>query len=168
MKEVEAAARRDRRGRLVAEGAAGYSDPELFADVDEVLRRAVERERARRPPPRAAARRRGVASRHDLRFSSHRPVIGPAIVFVKRRLLLPIMRWLVDYNRDNFRRQQRVNRLLAACIEELAIENARLRRESEPPLKLACVVHRFGAVNRRRVRSALPRRRASGWPPRTT
>jgi hypothetical protein len=50
-------------------------------------------------------------------------------VFVKRQLLLPLVRWLVDYNRDNFRRQQRVNRLLAACIEELALENARLRRD---------------------------------------
>jgi hypothetical protein len=56
-------------------------------------------------------------------------VIGPAIVFVKRQLLLPLVRWLVEYNRDNFRRQQRVNRVLAACIEELALENARLRRE---------------------------------------
>jgi hypothetical protein len=56
-------------------------------------------------------------------------VIGPALVFVKRQLMLPLVRWLVDYNRDNFRRQQRVNRLLAACIEELALENARLRRD---------------------------------------
>jgi hypothetical protein len=64
-----------------------------------------------------------------LRFSSHRPVIGPALVFVKRRLLLPLTRWLFEYTRENFRRQQRVNRLLAACIEELALENARLRQE---------------------------------------
>jgi hypothetical protein len=38
------------------------------------------------------------------------------------------MRWLYDYNRENFRRQERVNRILFACIEELAIENAKLRR----------------------------------------
>ena len=127
MKEVEAAARRDRRERVIA--ATGYSDPELFEEVDGILRRAVERsERAILLPevlPDAEEWRLDTS----LRFSSHRPVIGPAIVFVKQRLLLPLVRWLVDYNRDNFRRQQRVNRLLAACIEELAIENARLRRE---------------------------------------
>jgi hypothetical protein len=129
MKEVEAAARRDRRSRLVAEGAAGYSDPELFADVDDVLRRAVERSERGVLLPDLLPDDEEWRLDTTVRISSHRPVVGPAIVFVKRRLLLPIMRWLVDYNRDNFRRQQRVNRLLAACIEELAIENARLRRE---------------------------------------
>jgi hypothetical protein len=129
MKEIEAAARRDRRERLVAGGAEGYSDPELFAAVDDVLRRARERgERAILLPELL----------HDddewrldtgVRFTSHRPVIGPLLVFVKRRVMLPLTRWLFEYNRDNFRRQQRVNRLLAACIEELALENARLRRE---------------------------------------
>jgi len=129
MKEVEGAARRDRRERLVAGGAAGYSDPEQFAEVDEVLRRAVERSNGTILLPEVLPDDEEWRLDTSLRFSSHRPVIGPAIVFVKQRLLLPLVRWLVDYNRDNFRRQQRVNRLLAACIEELAIENARLRRE---------------------------------------
>ena len=129
MKEIEAAARRDRRDRLVAGGAAGYSDPELFAEVDEVLRRAVERSNGTVLLPEVLPDDEEWRLDTSLRFSSHRPLIGPAIVFVKQRLLLPLVRWLVDYNRDNFRRQQRVNRLLAACIEELAIENARLRRE---------------------------------------
>ena len=62
-----------------------------------------------------------------LRFTSHRPLIGPVIVFVKRRILLPLTRWLYEYSLENFRRQQRVNRVLFACIEELAIENAKLR-----------------------------------------
>jgi len=129
MKEVEGAARRDRRDRLVAGGAAGYSDPELFAEVDEVLRRAVERSNGTVLLPEVLPDAEEWRLDTSLRFSSHRPVIGPVIVFVKQRLLLPLVRWLVEYNRDNFRRQQRVNRLLAACIEELAIENARLRRE---------------------------------------
>ena len=129
MKEVEGAARRDRRDRLVAGGAAGYSDPELFAEVDEILRRAVERSNGTVLLPEVLPDDEEWRLDTSLRFSSHRPVIGPALVFVKQRLLLPLVRWLVEYNRDNFRRQQRVNRLLAACIEELAIENARLRRE---------------------------------------
>jgi hypothetical protein len=129
MKELEAAARRDRRERLLAGGAAGYSDPELFAEVDGILRRAVERSERGVLLPEVLPDGEEWRLDTSLRFSSHRPVVGPAIVFVKERLLLPLVRWLADYNRDNFRRQQRVNRLLAACIEELAIENARLRRE---------------------------------------
>jgi hypothetical protein len=129
MKEVEAAARRDRRERLAAGGAAGYSDPELFAEVDGILRRAVERSEHAVLLPEVLPDDEEWRLDTSVRFSSHRPVIGPAIVFVKQHLLLPLVRWLVDYNRDNFRRQQRVNRLLAACIEELALENARLRRE---------------------------------------
>ena len=129
MKEVEAAARRDRRDRLVADGAGGYGDPELFSAVDEVLRRAVERSERAILLPELLPDDDQWRLDTSLRLSSHRPVIGPAIVFVKRRLLLPMVRFIVEHNRDNFRRQQRVNRLLAACIEELAIENARLRRE---------------------------------------
>jgi hypothetical protein len=63
-----------------------------------------------------------------LRFSSHRPLAGPVIVFVKRRILLPVTRWLYEYSLENFRRQQQINRVLFACLEELAIENARLER----------------------------------------
>jgi hypothetical protein len=53
------------------------------------------------------------------------------VVFVKRRLLLPATRWLYEYSLENFRRQQRVNALLFACVEELAIENAKLRKLAE-------------------------------------
>jgi hypothetical protein len=111
MKEVEAAARRDRRERVVAAGAAGYGDPELFAAVDDLLSRAVERSERAILLPELLPDDDQWRLDTSVRFSSHRPVIGPAIVFVKRRLLLPMVRWLVEYNRDNFRRQQRVNRL---------------------------------------------------------
>ena len=49
------------------------------------------------------------------------------MVFAKRRLLLPAMRWLYEYSLNNFRRQDRLNQVLFACIEELAIENAKLQ-----------------------------------------
>ena len=42
---------------------------------------------------------------------------------------MPLVRWLFEYSRDNFERQQRVNHVLFACVQELAIENARLRRD---------------------------------------
>jgi hypothetical protein len=36
---------------------------------------------------------------------------------------------LFEYSQSNFRRQQRLNQILLACIEELAVENARLRKD---------------------------------------
>ena len=51
------------------------------------------------------------------------------IIFVKKRLVLPVVRWLFEYSRDNFERQRRVNAVLFACVQELAIETARLRRD---------------------------------------
>ena len=42
---------------------------------------------------------------------------------------MPAFRWLFEYSRDNFERQRRVNRVLFACVQELALETARLRQE---------------------------------------
>jgi hypothetical protein len=64
-----------------------------------------------------------------LRFTSHRPVAGGALVFVKRRILLPLMRWLFDYSRDNFERQAVVNEALLASVETLMVEVVTLRRQ---------------------------------------
>ena len=129
MKEIDAGARDDRRERLVAAGADAYGDPELFAAVDAVLRRAVARDEHAILLPELLGDDDEWRLQAGVRLSSHRRLFGPAIVFAKRTLLMPLLRWLLDYNRENFRRQQRVNRLLAACVEELALENARLRRE---------------------------------------
>ena len=65
-----------------------------------------------------------------MRYDSHRPqAAAAAVLFVKRRLLMPLFRWLFEYSRDNFERQRRVNQVLFACVQELALENARLRRD---------------------------------------
>ena len=65
-----------------------------------------------------------------LTLTTHRPAAaGRFILFAKKKLLLPLTRWLFEYSQENFRRQDHLNRILFACIEELAIENARLRRE---------------------------------------
>ena len=72
-----------------------------------------------------------------MRVTSHRSgAVASSLVFVKQRLLLPILRWLFEYSRDNFERQQRVNDVLFACVQELAIENARLRQDlaQRPPV----------------------------------
>jgi hypothetical protein len=120
--------------RRVAEhgGSAEYRDPKLFERVWSLLGHATD---GRRPDflllPELLDESRDWDLQTQLSLSSHRRALGPIILLVKRRVLLPLSRWLLEYTRENFRRQQRVNRLLFACIEELAIENARLRLELE-------------------------------------
>ena len=67
-----------------------------------------------------------------MRYDTHRgPVGGGLRVFVKKRMLMPVLRWLFEYSRDNFERQRTVNQVLFACVQELAVETARLRQELE-------------------------------------
>jgi hypothetical protein len=130
MRELEDDVRRARRKRLLAHGAASeYRDPQVYALVDGILRRAVEaRDHDALLLSELAAGEESERLVTHLRFGSHRrPVLGTMVVFAKRRILLPAMRWLYEYSLDNFRRQDRLNRILFACIEELAIENAGLR-----------------------------------------
>ncbi|MGE3517742.1 MAG: hypothetical protein AB7J63_02225 [Vicinamibacterales bacterium] len=130
MREIEDDVRQVRRSRLLARGGADdYEDPALYAEVEEVLRRAID---ARDPdalllPDLLSGQPDWQLSLH-LRYASHRPVIGRLLIALKRRLLLPVMRWLYEFSLENFRRQRHINEVLFACIEELAIENARLRR----------------------------------------
>jgi hypothetical protein len=128
MREIEDEVRRTRRERLLAQGgAAGYADPAVYASVDALLRRALDQDTLLLPDLIDYDDEWRLAT--HLRLTSHRRLLGPLIVFVKRRALLPLTRWLFEYSRENFRRQQRINHLLISCVEELAIENARLRQE---------------------------------------
>ena len=135
MREIEDEVSRRRRTRLVARGGpSDYSDSELFAVVERVLSRAVERQELQTLlVPELLGDDEEWRLQTHLRFSSHRPVLGRAIVAFKRAILLPLMRWLYEYSLENFRRQERVNRALFACIEELAIENAKLRQAAGLP-----------------------------------
>lgn len=65
----------------------------------------------------------------SITIQSHRGSSGGPILFVKRRLIMPVLRFFYEYSRDNFERQRRVNDVLFACVQELAIETARLRQE---------------------------------------
>jgi hypothetical protein len=112
-------------------GSPSMADPALFAEVERLLRAAVDRS-----SPRALLMPELLGDpatwRLDtaMRYSSHRgPGAAAALIFIKQRVLMPVMRWLFEYSRDNFVRQQRVNQVLFACVQELAIENAELRRE---------------------------------------
>ena len=131
MRRLEGDLRNQLRQQLLDRGGAReYTDEELFAVVERVLRHAVEaRDHDALLLPALMSDEDEWELQTRLRFSSHRPVLGKLIVFLKRRVLLPVMRWLYEYSLENFRRQQRVNRVLFACIEELSIENARLRSD---------------------------------------
>jgi hypothetical protein len=133
MQNIEDDVRHDRRARIVARGGPdAYRDHRVYTEVEQALRRAAEREDAGIGPlllPDLAADEESLRLQTHLRFASHRPVAGGFLIFAKRRLLLPLTRWLYQYALENFKRQERVNRLLFACVEELAIENAKLRLE---------------------------------------
>jgi hypothetical protein len=132
--DIQARVRERVRQELLRHGASdAFSDAALFADVDALLRNAV-----RRSQPLSlllpevlgdpATWRLDVS----LRYDSHRgKSAAAAIIFLKRRLLMPVFRWLFEYSRDNFERQRRVNEVFFACVQELAIENARLRQDIE-------------------------------------
>jgi hypothetical protein len=65
-----------------------------------------------------------------MHYQSHREGFGARLsIGIRRRLLMPVLRWLFEYSRDNFERQRRVNHVLFACVQELAIETVRLRRQ---------------------------------------
>ena len=131
MAEIEGGVRDRLRERLLEKGGASdYRDREVFRHVERLLRGAVDDRN-----PDALLVPELLSDEHEwrlqthLRFSSHRAVVGPLLIFVKRRVLLPLTRWLYEFSLENFRRQERLNQLLFACVEELAIENARLRRD---------------------------------------
>jgi len=129
MRDIEDEVRHQRRKRLLARGgAADYRDPAVYAAVDEVLRRAIDARdhEALLLPDFLSGEADWNLSLH-LTYASHRPAVGRLIIAMKRRILLPMMRWLYEYSLENFRKQRRINTTLFACIEELAIENARLR-----------------------------------------
>jgi hypothetical protein len=118
-----------RRHLIKRGGAADYEDEAIFGAVHAVLARAVEQRNLEATLlPELLDGDVEWRLRTDLELSTHRPAVGRFILFAKRRLLLPLTRWLFEYSQENFRRQDHLNRVLFACIEELALENARLRR----------------------------------------
>src|SRR5687767_2409876 len=88
MHEIEGDLRGERRERVLARGgAAEYRNPELFAAVERVLRRAIEsRDHDALLVPEILADDEDWRLRTHLRFTSHRPVLGPVIIFAKRRI----------------------------------------------------------------------------------
>lgn len=133
MRDIEADVRQMRRSRVLARGGADdYRDEAVYAGVDQVLRRAIDARDhdALLLPDFLTGEADWDLSLH-LTYASHRPAVGGLLIAVKRKLLLPLMRWLYEYSLENFRKQRRINTVMFACLEELAIENARLRKALE-------------------------------------
>ena len=131
MSDIERDVRtRLRRHLLKRGGAADYQDEAVFESVRAVLGRAVdERNLDALLLPELLDADVDWQLRTHLALTTHRPLVGRVILAAKRRILLPMTRWLFEYSQENFRRQQHLNRVLFACIEELALDNARLRRD---------------------------------------
>ena len=135
---IAADVRRRVRERLRVElrrhGASdALDDPAVLDAVEALLRRAVDQ---RHPGAVLLTEVLGdpAAWRLEtgLNFQTHRSgLVGRALLFVKVKTLLPMFRWLFEFSSENFERQQRVNQLVFACVQELAIDNARLRAEVE-------------------------------------
>jgi hypothetical protein len=110
-------------------GSRAFEDPALFAEVEALLQTAANTTATSTlllPELLGDPGTWRLSTKAP--YQSHRPAGAASVVlFIKRRLLMPILRWLFEYSRDNFERQRRVNDVLFACVQELAIQNAQLR-----------------------------------------
>jgi hypothetical protein len=132
MSELQARVRDRLRQHLLDHGAArAFEDPAIFAEVERMLQAATQTgDASALVLPELLGDPDTWRLQTAMRYESHRGgAAGGALMFVKRRLLMPVMRWLFEYSRDNFERQRRVNQVLFACVQELAVETARLRQE---------------------------------------
>jgi hypothetical protein len=132
MSELQARVRERLRQHLLDHGASrAFDDPAIFAEVERLLQTAAQTgDASALVLPELLGDPETWRVQTAMRYDSHRgAAAGGAMVFIKRRLLMPVLRWLFEYSRDNFERQRRVNHVLFACVQELAVETARLRQE---------------------------------------
>lgn len=134
MAELQEQIRARLRDELVLHGASpALAEPAVFADVERVLRRATRTADGRSLLlPELLGDPSGWRLEPAMKIGSHRgPLAASMIRAVKQRLIMPAMRWLFEYTHDNLARQKKVNDVLFACVQELAIQNAVLRRDME-------------------------------------
>ena len=132
MAELHERVRGRLRERLLSHGASReFDDPALFSEVERILQSATAIGDAQALLlPELLGDRETWRLQTAIRYQSHRAsAVASMLIFVKRRVLMPMLRWLFEYSRDNFERQRRMNDVLSACVQELAIETARLRQE---------------------------------------
>ena len=140
MDEIHGRVRERLRRQLIDQGAGDVlADPAVFAEVESLFQRSVATtDTTTLILPELLGDPRTWRLSTAMQYQSHRERgAAAAIIFLKQRVLMPVLRWLFESSRNNFERQRRVNYVLFACVQELAIETARLRREvhrlSSPP-----------------------------------
>lgn len=116
---------------LASGGSRAFDDPVLFAEVEALLRAAASTtDTTKLILPELLGTPDSWRLSTAMRYQSHRTQATASVfMFLKRRVLMPLFRWLYEYSRDNFERQRRTNQVLFACVQELAVETAQLRRE---------------------------------------
>ena len=131
MAELRGRVRERLRQQLLEQGAsAALHDPEVFAEVERILQSAATASDASALIlPELLGDPDTWRLQTAMRYRSHRGRAGSVLIFVKRRVMMPMLRWLFEYSRDNFERQRRVNQVLFACVQELAVETAELRQQ---------------------------------------
>ena len=132
MTELHGRVRERLRAQIIASGGSrAFDDPALFADVEALLHTAASTsDTTKLILPELLGDPDTWRLTTSMRYQSHRTK-RPAslLIFLKRYVLMPVFRWLYEYSRDNFERQRRTNQVLFACVQELALETAQLRRE---------------------------------------
>jgi hypothetical protein len=127
MADVRARVRAELRSRLVRSGVREFEDEAVFRAAEQLLARALEqRDRQALLLPELLDDEDDWRVNPSLRFASHRPIAGGIVIWLKQKLVLPVTRWLYDYSRENFARQERLNFVLMACLQQLTVEHARL------------------------------------------
>ena len=131
MAELRGRVREKLRQQLLEHGgSAAMHDPEIFAEVERVLQSATSvGDASALVLPELLGDPDTWRLQTAMRYRSHRGRAGGALIFLKRRVMMPVLRWLFEYSRDNFERQRRVNQVLFACVQELAVETAQLRQQ---------------------------------------
>jgi len=132
MAELHERVRERLRAQVLASGGSrAFDDPELFADVEALLRAAAcTSDSTKLILPELLGGPDIWRLTTSIHYQSHRTNVPAALlIFLKRYVLMPVFRWMYEYSRDNFERQRRTNQVLFACVQELALESAQLRRE---------------------------------------
>jgi hypothetical protein len=130
MAELRTNMREKIRRRLRANGASeDLNDQAIFQAVDAILNQAVnDAKPGALLLPELFDNPTSSKLEIAVSYQTHRGLIGRVFVRpIKRRILVPIFRWLLDFSRNNFNRQNNINQILFSCIQVLAIENAKLR-----------------------------------------
>ncbi len=132
MADLQGRVRERLRMRLLHTGGSrAFEDPAVFAEVERLLSTATAvGDASALILPELLGEPAQWRIETKMRYGSHRGAAAASVVlFVKQRILMPLVRWLFEYSRDNFERQRRVNRVLFACVQELAVESALLRQD---------------------------------------